>query len=211
MRTSLGDKLNKLFWQSLKRRFAPLAAAPLVAGLLLAPLGSAQAVSPAGTVGSDRYETAVAINSAYFGNSAHDKVLLATGVDFPDALAGAALAGRDHIPLFVTKKTCMPKGAAAGVKEMQAGRLIVLGGTGAVSSQAAQGSVCQPPKKPAPAKPKPKPTPPSNKPPAGARVVTAGAFCKVKEQGHVGYTTTGKKMVCKKANASERVPRWRQA
>ncbi len=50
--------------------------------------------------GGDRYETAAALNRAYFPDGAQT-MFLATGTNFPDALSGAALAGRLKSPLFI--------------------------------------------------------------------------------------------------------------
>src|SRR5690606_17619305 len=43
--------------------------------------------------GADRYATAALINDEHFGLAPPDTMFLATGGNFPDALAGAALAG----------------------------------------------------------------------------------------------------------------------
>lgn len=81
----------------------------------------------------------------------------------------------------------------------------MFGETGAVSNAAANGTVC------VAAKPTPKPptTTPTG-PPAGARIVTAGAYCKRAEQGQIGYTSTGTKMKCT-LYSGEKTPRWRKA
>src|SRR5690606_188040 len=50
--------------------------------------------------GADRYETARAINDRYFRWQRVDSALVATGENFPDALAGAVLAAARGIPLY---------------------------------------------------------------------------------------------------------------
>ena len=87
--------------------------------------------------GPDRYQTAAAISRAVFPAGVN-KVYLATGLTFPDALAGAAAAGRDGAPVLLVPGT----GGAAGVPEAVATELarlnpsevIILGGTAAISA-----------------------------------------------------------------------------
>jgi putative cell wall-binding protein len=56
--------------------------------------------------GADRYETSSMIASTAYPAAA-PKVLIASGADFPDALAGAVLAGQQRLPLFATPPACM--------------------------------------------------------------------------------------------------------
>ncbi|MEA3510410.1 MAG: cell wall-binding repeat-containing protein [Actinomycetota bacterium] len=58
--------------------------------------------------GLDRYGTAAAISSAFFGPMTRP-VILATGGAFPDALAGAAAAGNLGGPLLLTRSTSLPE------------------------------------------------------------------------------------------------------
>ena len=160
--------------------------------------------------GSDRYATAAAINGAYFPAGSSNHVFLATGTDFPDALGGAAVAGLLGAPLFTTSPSCMPASVKKGVENLGADSRVVFGGTGAVSNAAANGTVCvaaKPTPKPPVTKP---PTTTPTGPPAGARIVTAGAYCKKVEQGQIGYTSAGTKMKCT-LYSGEKTPRWRKA
>ncbi|PIJ12491.1 hypothetical protein BMH32_05850 [Leucobacter sp. OLJS4] len=84
--------------------------------------------------GATRYETSAAIAKQW-----HTKgglVYLATGVDFPDALAGSAVAGAQDAPIMLTMKNCVPKpvkDTITGTIKPQAG--VVLGGTGVISDR----------------------------------------------------------------------------
>lgn len=82
--------------------------------------------------GSNRYETAVAINRASF--DAADKVFLATGLSFADALAGAALAGAAPGPLFVVPPTCVPRAVIDEIVRVGADEVVLFGGPGALSN-----------------------------------------------------------------------------
>jgi putative cell wall-binding protein len=81
--------------------------------------------------GADRYATAVAISQRTYG--AADTVYLATGENFPDALAGAALQG----PLLMTPATTLPSAVRAEIVRLGATRVVVLGGPGVVSTAVA--------------------------------------------------------------------------
>jgi putative cell wall-binding protein len=105
--------------------------------------------------GQDRYSTAAAINDAGFSSGSTPVMFLATGENFPDALAGAALAGRLGAPLYITQKSCVPTAIHESIENLSPSAVVVLGGTGAVSNAAASNIDCAPP-------PPPPPTPPAN-------------------------------------------------
>lgn len=82
--------------------------------------------------GADRYETAAAISRQ--GWSAADSVVLASGVAFPDALSGAALAYLENAPvLLVGSGAELPEATEQEIRRLNPQRIYVLGGTGAVS------------------------------------------------------------------------------
>jgi len=82
--------------------------------------------------GEDRYLTAVAINNARFRTE--PTVYLATGRDFPDALAGAALAGRNGAPLYVVPGTCVPRAVLDGMARHGATQFVKFGGPGVLTA-----------------------------------------------------------------------------
>ncbi|MET4639089.1 cell wall-binding repeat-containing protein [Mycetocola sp. 2940] len=78
--------------------------------------------------GSDRYATAVAVNTIAFPSAS--EAFLATGVGFSDALAGAALAGKRKAPLYLSLDSCLPTGTATDIKtRLAVGSVTLLGGT----------------------------------------------------------------------------------
>jgi hypothetical protein len=107
--------------------------------------------------GADRYQTAALINQRFFTAGSTPAVFLATGSDFPDALAGAALAGRLGAPVFVTWPSCVPADVTAVINALAAPARVVMGGTAVVSDAAANLTVCTTPS-PSPS-PTPTPTP----------------------------------------------------
>jgi putative cell wall-binding protein len=82
--------------------------------------------------GADRYATATAISVQAFASA--PTVYLATGLTFPDALAGAALAGSQDAPLFIAAGTCIPDAVSRAMTALGASRVVLLGGTPALSS-----------------------------------------------------------------------------
>ena len=90
--------------------------------------------------GNDRYATAVAVSQATYPSGATN-VYLATGTNFPDALAGAALAAVAGGPLLLTDPKSLPSETAAEITRLHPSAIVVLGGTTAVSDQVAAAAV----------------------------------------------------------------------
>jgi putative cell wall-binding protein len=89
----------------------------------------------AGTVtrlaGADRYSTAVAVSQATYTQA--DTIYLATGLNFPDALAGASLGG----PILMTAPNTLPAAVRDEIVRLGASRVVVLGGVSVVSDAVA--------------------------------------------------------------------------
>lgn len=81
--------------------------------------------------GSDRYEASRNINVEAFGSAA--TTFIATGLNFPDALAGAALAGNQGSPLFIVPGTCVPFPVVSSIEALGSSQLVILGGPNSVS------------------------------------------------------------------------------
>jgi putative cell wall-binding protein len=82
--------------------------------------------------GSNRYETAVEI--AYEGwFQGADEILLATGTDFPDALAAAPLAYELDAPILLTPKNKLSNSVIEAIDELGVKKVTIIGGKGAVS------------------------------------------------------------------------------
>ena len=85
--------------------------------------------------GADRYETASALVDQVWGASR--TVYVASGADYPDALAGGAAAAGQGAPVLMTRPNGLPKATAATMRRLKPSRVVVLGGTGAVSKKVA--------------------------------------------------------------------------
>ena len=95
----------------------------------LAQWGSVARVS-----GSSRYETSAAL--AALGYSTARTVYVATGTNFPDALAGAPVAARNGAPVLLVQPTQTPAVVQDEIAALGATNVIVLGGTAAVADSA---------------------------------------------------------------------------
>ena len=87
--------------------------------------------------GNDRYETAIKISQQWYvpGRAWRPhSVYIASGEDFPDALAAAPIAGLNRAPLLLTPHDALPSAVAAEVKRLNPMRVVVVGGEGAVSN-----------------------------------------------------------------------------
>lgn len=82
--------------------------------------------------GADRYETAATISRKTNGTEV-PAVYVASGMNFPDALAGAAAAGAAGAPVLLVQPGAIPAAAKTELARLQPERIVVLGGTGAVS------------------------------------------------------------------------------
>jgi len=109
--------------------------AGVVSNTVLSQLGAYTV--PAGTVerqsGADRYATAASISSHTFAPGVA-VVYIATGLNFPDALAAAAAAGRLGGPVLLVTATSIPQATRDELSRLSPGRIIVAGGTGVVSN-----------------------------------------------------------------------------
>ena len=85
--------------------------------------------------GDNRYATAAAIALDRFDVDTVDTVYLATGANFPDALAGGPLAAADGAPILLTTRDTLPDVTADAIEAFAPSRLILLGGPAAISEQ----------------------------------------------------------------------------
>ena len=90
--------------------------------------------------GANRYGTAIAVNLDAFDTA--PTVYLATGENFPDALAGAARAGYEGRPLFISQQQCIPTAIMDAITTLNPGRIVLLGGTPALSTRVEDLETC---------------------------------------------------------------------
>ena len=81
--------------------------------------------------GYDRFDTSHLVNSQKFPTAG--TVYIASGVDFPDALSGSAVAGAQKLPLFVSQSYCVPRSIANDLVKMRTTKVVFIGGTSALA------------------------------------------------------------------------------
>jgi len=89
--------------------------------------------------GPDRYATAAAISAANYPPGV--PVFLATGLNFPDALAGAALAGHLGGPLLLVTRDTIPAATATELARLAPSSITILGSTGVVGYDVAHAAI----------------------------------------------------------------------
>ena len=110
-----------------------------------AVFSTVSSLAPGATVqrwaGADRYETAAAISLNTYPQGA-TTVYLASGENYPDALAAGPVAALVGAPLLLVEKDCVPAPTLVELAHLGATNIVVLGGTSAVSEAAANLTAC---------------------------------------------------------------------
>jgi putative cell wall-binding protein len=94
--------------------------------------------------GADRDATSVAVSKNAFGAGV-PAVYLATGAAFADALAGGPVAALAPGPILLVQRDCIAQVVNDEIDRLGPAKLVVLGGTNAVSTAVEQRRTCPPP------------------------------------------------------------------
>lgn len=81
---------------------------------------------------NDRYETSIQISKDKFKSS--DYVILASGINFPDALSGGVLAGYLKSPVLLVGPKGLTENLKKEIKRLSPKKIYILGGTKMISS-----------------------------------------------------------------------------
>jgi len=84
--------------------------------------------------GEDRYSTGAAVSAEVFDPGVR-VVYMATGLDFPDALAGGGAAAAKEGTVLLTSRLSIPESTVSELIRLEPKRIIVLGGKAAVSDE----------------------------------------------------------------------------
>ncbi len=77
--------------------------------------------------GTGRYDTAAAVSASFFDPGV-PVAYVATGLSFPDALAGGAAAAATGGPVLLVDRVAVPAATATELERLRPGRIVVLGG-----------------------------------------------------------------------------------
>ena len=101
----------------------------------------ANGVAPSWIQGDSRYRTAVRI-AKELGDS--DRLFLATGSGFADALSVAAVAAREQAPIILTTKDCHPDSVPSALGKRVHYERVAVGGSGVIADSTMNGMTACP-------------------------------------------------------------------
>ncbi|MCS5713474.1 cell wall-binding repeat-containing protein [Herbiconiux sp. CPCC 205716] len=90
--------------------------------------------------GADRFAVNARINDAIFTKA--ERAYIASGANYPDALTGAVAAGLAASPVYLTPPSCLYGDAAFDMGSRIPEKIVVLGGTAALSDNVAKLGMC---------------------------------------------------------------------
>ncbi|MCD2441353.1 cell wall-binding repeat-containing protein [Agromyces sp. SYSU K20354] len=105
----------------------------IVSDAVMASASAAAGVPAVRMSGPDRYATAAALSRATFAANV-PIAYVATGANFPDALSAGAAAAQLGGPVLLTASTVLPAATRAELARLRPQRIVVVGGSGVVSS-----------------------------------------------------------------------------
>lgn len=82
--------------------------------------------------GETRYETAYEVSKKL--SSTSDTIILASGENFPDALAASALAGANNAPILLTAKDKLSEDVIRWIDKGETAKTLIVGGEAAISA-----------------------------------------------------------------------------
>lgn len=88
--------------------------------------------------GADRFGTAVAVSRATYPSGAA-RAFIATGMSYPDALAGIPAAGRQRAPILLAKPSSISSATLTELGRVNPGTVFMLGGQAALGPNVAKG------------------------------------------------------------------------
>jgi putative cell wall-binding protein len=102
-----------------------------VQDVVLESITAATGITPTRVFGPDRYTTAALVSQAFPGAT---PVYVASGVTFPDALAGGAAAAAAGAPLVLTPPDALPEAVVTELTRLAPTEIRILGGGAAVGT-----------------------------------------------------------------------------
>lgn len=120
-----------------------LGGATVISDNVLGQVQAATGVTPARISGIDRHSTSVA-GSAFAFPAGADTVYIATGNNFPDALAAGPAAAAEGAPVLLVQTSCMPEVVRREIERLGASTMVVIGGGSVVSDATASMTSCDP-------------------------------------------------------------------
>lgn len=117
-------------------RIVVVGGSAVVGDTVLAALRSYTTGTVTRVSGTDRFGTSVAVSRSAFPGGA-DTVYVSTGRNWPDALSGGAAAVVQNAPVLLSDTSSVPSAVLAEIDRLDPSRIMLVGGTSAVSEAAA--------------------------------------------------------------------------
>jgi putative cell wall-binding protein len=117
------------------RALSVVAATALLVGTAIPATAASAPLADTGTTrlqGADRYATAVAVSASTF-STPQDVVFVASGQNFPDALATGPAAASADAPILLVKQDSVPEAVLTELERLKPSHVVVVGGPGVVS------------------------------------------------------------------------------
>lgn len=105
----------------------------LFALMLNFPAQKAFAAAYERLAGADRYKTAIKISQSGWEDGTGENVILATGLDFPDALSAAPLSRFLNAPILLADKNGISSALEGELVRLKAKNIYIVGGKGVIS------------------------------------------------------------------------------
>ncbi len=113
-------------------RIVVLGGPDVISGSVTSGLAGFTTGSVTRLAGADRYATAALVSGSSFLPGV-PVAYVTSGTTFADALGGSAAAGREGGPVLLVRPDAVPAAVAAELRRLAPGRIVVLGGSTAVS------------------------------------------------------------------------------
>lgn len=95
------------------------------------------------TGGSDRFDTMLKVNTSYASLFTGDSVCVATGTNYPDALAGGVFAAKNSSPVVLVSEKAATDAIAPFIRNIDPASMYIFGGTSVVSNDLVQSLIRQ--------------------------------------------------------------------
>jgi subtilisin family serine protease/putative cell wall-binding protein len=115
-------------------RIVVLGGSGSVSDAVLSSLAAYTAGGVTRIAGADRYAVAANLSAASFAADGPASVYVVTGVNYPDGLSSGPVAARAGVPVLLVSTDSLPASVAAELRRLNPSRVIIVGGTGSVSS-----------------------------------------------------------------------------
>jgi glucose/arabinose dehydrogenase len=140
-RDALGEATREALRRLRPDRVLVLGGSAVLSGAVIEEIEDVTGAQVRRLSGPDRFATSAAISAGTYPAGAVT-AFLATGDDFPDALAAGAVAGLGQAPLLLSRRDCVPGVVLDELERLGVGRVVLVGGGAALAAGPARLEPC---------------------------------------------------------------------